>query len=115
MLPTPNEYRTGSGAPGPKYWQQQADYNINVDINDDTHVLTGSETIVYVNNSPDVLKYLWLQLDKNILSEGNMTDKTKTNSVRDSVGVGLAATTPIESGSLEVRATVTIEVEIVIL
>lgn len=85
MLPTPNEYRTGSGAPGPKYWQQQADYNINVEINDDTHVLTGSETIVYVNNSPDVLKYLWLQLDQNILSEGNMTDKTKTNSVRDSV------------------------------
>lgn len=85
MLPTPNEYRTGSGAPGPKYWQQQADYNINVEINDDTHVLTGSETIVYVNNSPDVLKYLWLQLDQNILSEGNMTDKTKTNSVQDSV------------------------------
>ena len=85
MLPTPNEYRTGSGAPGPKYWQQQADYNINVDINDDTHVLTGSETIVYTNNSPDVLKYLWLQLDQNILSDGNMTDKTKTNSVQDSV------------------------------
>jgi hypothetical protein len=85
MLPTPNEYRTGSGAPGPKYWQQQADYNINVEINDETHALTGSETIVYVNNSPDVLKYLWLQLDQNILSEGNMTDKTKTNNVRDSV------------------------------
>src|SRR5262245_61215086 len=65
MLPTPNEYRTGSGAPGPKYWQQQADYSINVDINDDTHVLTGSESIVYTNNSPDVLKYLWLQLDQN--------------------------------------------------
>jgi hypothetical protein len=84
-LPTPNEYRTGSGAPGPKYWQQQADYTINVEVNDDTHVLSGSETIVYTNNSPDVLTYLWLQLDQNILSEGNMTDKTKTNSVRDSV------------------------------
>jgi hypothetical protein len=84
-LPTPNEYRTGSGAPGPKYWQQQADYNIAVEVNDETHVLTGSETIVYTNNSPDVLTYLWLQLDQNILAEGNMTDKTKTNSVRDSV------------------------------
>ena len=84
-LPTPNEYRTGSGAPGPKYWQQQSDYTINVEINDDSHVLTGSETIVYTNNSPDVLKYLWLQLDQNILSDGNMTDKTKTNSVQDSI------------------------------
>ncbi len=84
MLPTPNEYRTGSGAPGPKYWQQQADYDIQVDLNDDTHVITGSETITYHNNSPDVLKYLWMQLDQNILSRDNMTDKTKTNVLRDS-------------------------------
>jgi len=84
MLPTPNEYRSGSGAPGPKYWQQQADYDIRVDLNDDTHVITGSETITYHNNSPDVLKYLWLQLDQNILSKDNMTDKTKTNVVVDS-------------------------------
>lgn len=85
MLPTPNEYRTGSGAPGPAYWQQQADYVIAAEINDDTQVLTGAETITYTNNAPETLKYLWLQLDQNILSEGNMTDKTKTNRVRDSV------------------------------
>src|SRR5918993_2694298 len=67
-LPTPNEYRTGSGAPGPKYWQQKADYVINVELNDDNQSITGSETITYTNNSPDVLKYLWLQLDQNLLS-----------------------------------------------
>jgi len=84
LLPTPNEYRTGSGAPGPKYWQQRADYEINVDINDDSHVLTGSEVITYYNQSPDVLTYLWMQLDQNILSPGNATDQTKTGSLKDS-------------------------------
>ena len=59
-LPTPNEYRTGSGAPGPKYWQQQADYEIDVELNDLTHEVTGSEKITYHNNSPDALNYIWL-------------------------------------------------------
>ncbi len=68
-LPTPNEYRTGSGAPGPKYWQQKADYVINVELNDDNQSITGSETITYHNNSPETLKYLWLQLDQNVLAE----------------------------------------------
>ncbi|MEQ8423492.1 MAG: M1 family peptidase, partial [Cyclobacteriaceae bacterium] len=80
-LPTPNQYRSGSGAPGPKYWQQQADYVIEVELNDETHMITGKETITYTNNSPDQLKYLWLQLDQNILAEGNTTDKIKTNSL----------------------------------
>jgi hypothetical protein len=65
LLPTPNEYRTASGAPGPKYWQQRADYEINADLNEQTNVLTGVETVTYFNNSPDVLSYLWLQLDEN--------------------------------------------------
>ena len=84
MLPTPNEYRTGSGAPGPKYWQQQADYDIQVTLDDDQHLIVGSETITYTNNSPDVLTYLWLQLDQNILAPGNETDLTKTSTLRDS-------------------------------
>ena len=83
-LPTPNEYRTGSGAPGPRYWQQQADYDIAVKLDDESHTISGAETITYYNNSPDVLTYLWLQLDQNILAPGNETDKTKTNSLRDS-------------------------------
>ncbi len=84
LLPTPNEYRTGSGAPGPKYWQQRADYVINAELHDDTQSITGSEVITYFNNSPDGLKYLWLQLDQNINEKGNNTLKTKTTSVKDS-------------------------------
>jgi len=63
---TPNMYRTGSGAPGPAYYQQQADYKMDIEINDDTAVLTGNETITYTNNSPDELSYLWVQLDQNV-------------------------------------------------
>ena len=85
MLPTPNEYRSGSGAPGPKYWQQRADYVINAELNDVNASLTGSETITYYNNSPDVLKYLWLQLDQNINTKDNLTTKTKTYAVKESV------------------------------
>src|SRR3989337_869740 len=60
ILPTPNEYRTASGAPGPKYWQQRADYNIKCELDETNLRLTGNETIVYFNNSPDQLSFLWL-------------------------------------------------------
>lgn len=83
LLPTPNEYRSGSGAPGPKYWQQQADYVINAELNDENQSITGSEVITYTNNSPDALTYLWLQLDQNINEKDNNTSKTATNSVPD--------------------------------
>jgi hypothetical protein len=65
ILPTPNEYRTASGAPGPKYWQQRCDYDIKCDLDEVNLKLTGSETITYYNNSPNTLTYLWLQLDEN--------------------------------------------------
>ena len=65
IIRDPNMYRSASGAPGPKYWQQKADYVINAEIDDKTQRLTGSETITYTNNSPDPLTYLWLQLDEN--------------------------------------------------
>lgn len=84
LLPTPNEYRSGSGSPGPKYWQQRADYVINAELHDDTQSITGSETITYYNNSPDPLKYLWLQLDQNINAKDNNTLKTAASSIRDS-------------------------------
>jgi hypothetical protein len=71
MLPTPNEYRTASGAPGPKYWQQRCDYDIKATLDEDKQWLTGSETITYFNNSPDELTYLWLQLDENEHSAKN--------------------------------------------
>ena len=65
ILQSPNEYRTASGAPGSKYWQQKADYDIDVTLDEKNLTCIGSETITYTNNSPDKLDYLWLQLDEN--------------------------------------------------
>jgi hypothetical protein len=71
ILPTPNEYRTASGAPGSKYWQQRADYDIDVTLVEKNLTVAGTETVTYHNNSPDVLNYLWLQLDENQHDPGN--------------------------------------------
>lgn len=65
-LPTPNEYRTAAGAPGHGYYQQKADYKMNLTLDDSKQIIRGEEVITYTNNSPDVLEYLWLQLDQNI-------------------------------------------------
>ncbi|MDQ3048036.1 MAG: M1 family metallopeptidase [Bacteroidota bacterium] len=65
ILPTPNNYRAASGAPGNQYWQQKADYEIDAFLNEKELRLEGSEQITYFNNSPDALSYLWLQLDEN--------------------------------------------------
>jgi hypothetical protein len=78
ILPTPNTYRTASGAPGHQYWQQQVDYKINITLNDKTQTLTGNETINYKNNSPDTLRYLWLQLDQNRMKRGSDYKNTRT-------------------------------------
>ena len=81
ILPTPNDSRLGSGAPGNGYWQQKVDYQIDVTIDDETQHLYGKETISYTNNSPDTLKYIWLQLDGNLFmpnSDGNLA-KTAGN------------------------------------
>jgi hypothetical protein len=93
MLPTPNSYRSSSGAPGADYWQQRADYVINVELNDENQSITGSETITYFNNAPEDLKYLWLQLDQNLYSEGSMTRQTMGGAIRDSVPAKMIATT----------------------
>ena len=80
-LPTPNGYRTASGAPGKEYWQQQADYEINVEMDDEKRRIIGSETITYSNRSPDPLSYLWLQLEPNIFkpdSDANLTQTAPT-------------------------------------
>ena len=65
ILPTPNEYRTASGNAGNKYWQQRCDYDIKCELDEVNLKLTGSETVTYYNNSPDELRYIWLQLDEN--------------------------------------------------
>ena len=77
-LPTPNTYRTASGAPGHQYWQQDVDYKIDITLNDEKQTLSGSETIDYTNNSPDTLRYLWLQLDQNKLAENSGAKTTRT-------------------------------------
>ena len=76
-LPTPNSYRTGAGAPGPAYWQQRADYEIAVVLNDEDQSITGNEIITYYNNSPSTLNFLWIQLDQNVRAKDS--DKYKIN------------------------------------
>ena len=71
ILPTPNEYRTASGAPGPKYWQQRCDYDIVAELDEPNLRLNGKETVTYYNSSPDILTYLWIQLDENQHSSTN--------------------------------------------
>ncbi|MES2829592.1 MAG: M1 family metallopeptidase [Bacteroidota bacterium] len=66
-----NEFRSASGYPGAKYWQNRADYNITATLDDVANSVTGAVTITYKNNSPDALPFLWLQLDQNLFAEGS--------------------------------------------
>lgn len=84
-LPTPNVYRTASGAPGAQYWQQRADYQIEVKLDEDAQNISGNETITYYNNSPDKLTYLWLQLDQNVRATTSDSYKIRQNSIGDSI------------------------------
>ena len=88
MLPTPNESRAASGAPGYKYWQQKADYVMDIRLDDNQQKISGKETITYHNQSPDALAYVWLQLDQNQSSEGSDTYLTQTGSMEDRVTAG---------------------------
>jgi Peptidase family M1 domain len=77
-LPTPGDYRAASGAPGSRYWQQKVDYKINVTLNETGRSLTGSAEIVYKNNSPDTLTYLWFMLDQNESMRTSIAELTRT-------------------------------------
>lgn len=88
LLPTPNTYRTASGAPGHEYYQQQADYDLQVEIDDDRQLLSGQGTLTYHNNSPDELTYLWLQLDQNQQARDSETKSTATAQLADSMNFG---------------------------
>ena len=97
ILPTPGDYRTASGAPGKSYWQQRADYRIRAELDDRDQRIVGSQTITYTNNSPDVLRYLWLQLDQNIFAQdsdayytgvANSTDTLSFRSLRQQLAYG---------------------------
>ncbi len=82
-LPTPNVYRTASGAPGHEYYQQKADYQINVELDEEKNILEGNEIITYTNNSPDVLNYLWVQLDQNVRAKNSHGQLTNTSSMNN--------------------------------
>ncbi len=84
-LATPNVYRTASGAPGHKYWQQKADYKIDIKLDDQNQRIYGVETITYFNQSPDVLKYLWLQLDQNMRAQDSDTRKISSMGLQERV------------------------------
>jgi len=84
-LPTPNSYRTASGAPGHEYWQQKADYQMDIVLNDDNQSITGSETITYYNQSPDPLPYLWVQLDQNMRAPDSDTPKVRWGQLADTI------------------------------
>lgn len=81
---TPNSYRTASGAPGHEYYQQQANYDITVELNDDNQSISGEEVITYINNSPDQLSYLWLQVDQNIRAQNSMRSRAEANKMEES-------------------------------
>ena len=73
-----NDFRSASGEPGPKYWQNRADYKINATLDTGSHKVSGDVEITYTNNSPDNLKFLWFQLDQNIYREDSRGSATTT-------------------------------------
>jgi hypothetical protein len=79
LLATPNMYRTASGAPGPEYYQQKADYKINIELDDKNTKLYGQETITYTNNAKEALDYLWMQLDQNQQSRKSLSPLVDSN------------------------------------
>jgi hypothetical protein len=77
FFPSPNLSRPATGEPGPMYWQQRADYKIQIKLNEDARSVEGLETITYTNNSPLALKYIWLQLDQNIFAKESINNSTR--------------------------------------
>ena len=81
LFATPNIYRTASGAPGPEYYQQQADYKIDIELDDKNQKLYGTETITYTNNAKESLDYLWLQLDQNEKARNSNSPLVESNKI----------------------------------
>ena len=86
-LPTPNVYRTASGAPGHAYWQNTADYKMDIILDDENQRVYGVEKINYTNKSPDHLEYLWIQLDQNVRSPESETYKIQQGNIKDGVSL----------------------------
>jgi Peptidase family M1 domain len=88
MLPTPNTFRTASGAPGKDYFQNKADYDIKAELDDVNQRIIGSEVVTYTNMSGDDLKYLWLQLDQNLFQNSSINALSKTGGISGSMSTG---------------------------
>jgi hypothetical protein len=98
LLATPNMFRTASGAPGPAYYQQQADYKIDVELDDKNAKLSGSETVTYHNNSPDSLEYLWVQLDQNQAAKNSQSPLVENEKMEQVLPVAKFANQYLKQG-----------------
>ena len=87
-IPDANVYRAASGAPGHDYWQQRADYDMKITLDDDNQKLFGDETVTYFNNSPDELQYIWMQLDQNVRALDSDSYKIRGSSMGDRTSFG---------------------------
>lgn len=83
VLPTPNELRLATGAPGPAYWQQRVDYEIEAELDDDNQRIYGSQKVTYRNNSPHELGFIWFQLDQNRLRPDSLDWRSRPSPVED--------------------------------
>ncbi|GAA4456520.1 M1 family metallopeptidase [Nibrella saemangeumensis] len=97
MLPTPNTFRTAAGAPGRDYFQNRADYDIKVELDDANQRIIGSETVTYFNNSSDELRYIWLQLDQNLFKNDAVGALSRTGSVNEN-GMSIGAIQALNTG-----------------
>ncbi|PHI20572.1 aminopeptidase [Lewinellaceae bacterium SD302] len=101
-LPTPNVYRNAAGMPGHQYWQQQADYKMDIRLDDENQRIYGEQTITYHNNSPDKLFYLWVQLDQNMRAKDSDTYKIGTSKVNERMSLrGLSRLEPSFDGGFK--------------
>ena len=96
VMATPNMYRTASGAPGPEYYQQQADYKIDITLDDDNARIYGTETITYHNNAKESLDYLWIQLDQNINAKDSQSPLARNDKMSSSISASAFSRTYFE-------------------
>jgi len=108
-LPSPNAIRNGAGAPGPDYWQQRSDYDIQASFDAETRTVTGTAKVRYTNNSPDSLDYLWLHLEQNVFrkdSLGSQLGRRGAIAMNRSEGSGVTVTRVSDSDGQPLPLTV---------